>query len=377
MHHLKTSHIKKTTIPNVIIKRSERTFLEACYTPDGYTFAASDSGPTIHFFDSNTDDNTTLSSPGIDPSMISHFCFSSHSPDLLVSIINNGSIYIWKKNHSWQLIQTLQGHTGKGRFVTFSPDDTKIASTSDDHTIRVWDLKTGTCSHIFSTPSKQPHRVIFRNNTELMCAFITGQVYLWDLTKQENTPIKIFPESNGELIISHDRASFVTDTTQNTIKIVNINTQKIVKKLEGHTGLVLCLSFNSDESLLVSSSHNGTIRIWDPKAETCLRILDAHTDRITAVQFSPDGNRLISASKDGTVRLWTLFDLETQIICKELSKNMTLAQARMLWIAYNKCRRSQQSDFDQYPSLKTLFNEFESKQRDFLKKHLNIKVSDE
>jgi WD40 repeat protein len=41
--------------------------------------------------------------------------------------------------------QTLQEHTATVAAVQFSPDGQILASGSDDETIRLWEVKSGTC----------------------------------------------------------------------------------------------------------------------------------------------------------------------------------------------------------------------------------------
>jgi WD40 repeat protein len=40
---------------------------------------------------------------------------------------------------------SLRGHEGQIRSVAFTPDNQNLASASNDGTIKLWDLKTGTC----------------------------------------------------------------------------------------------------------------------------------------------------------------------------------------------------------------------------------------
>src|ERR1700684_2806085 len=41
------------------------------------------------------------------------------------------------------LLSTLNGHTGRVSVICFSPDGIRLASGSDDRTVRLWDVQTG------------------------------------------------------------------------------------------------------------------------------------------------------------------------------------------------------------------------------------------
>ncbi len=47
------------------------------------------------------------------------------------------------KRGQHRIIRTLTGHSNKVTSVAFSPDGRILASGSDDHTIKLWDLQTG------------------------------------------------------------------------------------------------------------------------------------------------------------------------------------------------------------------------------------------
>jgi WD40 repeat protein len=66
------------------------------------------------------------------------------SPDetLLASGGTDGGVWLWEAG-SWQLVRRLDGPAGWVRAIAFSPDSTLLASGGDDGTLWVWDLDSG------------------------------------------------------------------------------------------------------------------------------------------------------------------------------------------------------------------------------------------
>ena len=57
------------------------------------------------------------------------------------------------------LIQTLEGHSFSVRSVSFSPDGTKVASGSEDETVKLWDVMSGECLQTLEGHSYRVWRV--------------------------------------------------------------------------------------------------------------------------------------------------------------------------------------------------------------------------
>src|SRR5690349_1058305 len=55
----------------------------------------------------------------------------------------------------------LEGHTGLVTGIAFSPTDNRLASTSVDSTIRVWDIDTGAELHTLQVPDYTFEAVTF------------------------------------------------------------------------------------------------------------------------------------------------------------------------------------------------------------------------
>ena len=79
-------------------------------------------------------------------------------------------------------ITTLSGHTGGIRSIAYSRDGTKIATGSDDKTVRLWDAKTGTHLVTLSGHTKGVTSVAFSpDRSTLASSSNDGTILLWEL----------------------------------------------------------------------------------------------------------------------------------------------------------------------------------------------------
>ena len=89
-----------------------------------------------------------------------------------------------------------------------------------------------------------------------------------------------------------------------TVRLWNVNTGRLLYILRGHTDTVNGVAFSPDGNTLASGSWDGTIRLWNPRNGKLKRTLTEHAGGVASVAFSPDGNTLASGSADRTIRLW-------------------------------------------------------------------------
>lgn len=105
---------------------------------------------------------------------------------------------------------------------------------------------------------------------------------------------------NGETIASasHDQ----------TIKLWNTQTGKLIRTLYGHTLPVLSITISPDGQQLVSGSLDETIKQWNFNSGEQIRSIktDGYIAWNNALTISPNGQTLVSGSTDTTIRLWNL-----------------------------------------------------------------------
>ena len=120
-------------------------------------------------------------------------------------------------------------------------------------------------------------------------------------------------QAPGELVsvaISPDGEILAWSLMDNTIQVVRVDDQKLVKALEGHTLPVYKLRFSVTGDRLFSASSDTWVRIWDRNGEP----LDAFQpmgandlpNEIQGIGISPDGALLGSIPFDGPARVWDL-----------------------------------------------------------------------
>ncbi|KAK1987242.1 WD40-repeat-containing domain protein [Colletotrichum cereale] len=203
-------------------------------------------------------------------------------------------------------LQTLEGHTGNVESVAFSGDCTQLASSSDDRTIRVWDLTTGRCLQIFKGHTEVITSVTFSSNgKQLFSASHDRTIKAWDLTTGQCLhTLKGHTQAVSSVACSSNSLQLASASWDCTIKIWDPTTGQCLRTLKGHNYVITSVAFSSSSMQLASASRDYTIKIWDPTTGQCLQTLNGHSDVVASVAFSSNGIQLASASWDCTIKIW-------------------------------------------------------------------------
>ncbi|KAJ1299666.1 hypothetical protein OPQ81_011059 [Rhizoctonia solani] len=208
---------------------------------------------------------------------------------------NNATILGWDTLTGDVVLGPLQldGHTEINNPLGFSPDCTRIATGSDDKTVRLWDAEEGKILHCLSVQGRV-YSVVFSPDGTRVAVKSGHTLYVWDTQTGHMT---LGPLTHTDHITS---VAFSADSS----RIVGAG-NTIFGPIQAHTGLIRCIGCSSDGKYIVSGSHDRTIRIWDAQnGKMILGPLEAHTGIITSVAFSPDSSRIISACEGGLVCTW-------------------------------------------------------------------------
>ena len=64
--------------------------------------------------------------------------------------------------------------------------------------------------------------------------------------------------------------------------------------------------FSPDGKFVVSGAGDNTIKLWNLEDQKEVFTLSGHSERVCSVCFSPDGKFIASGSDDMTIKVWNL-----------------------------------------------------------------------
>ena len=132
----------------------------------------------------------------------------------------------------------------------------------------------------------------------------------------EDNTIKLWEVETGRLLrtlrghnrdvnsicYSPDGKYIASGSNDNRIKLWEVKTGECVKTLGGFIGYVNSVCYSPDGKYIASGSN--TIKLWDVKSGECIKTLSGHNDDVNSVCYSPDGKYIASGSDDETIKLW-------------------------------------------------------------------------
>ncbi|KAK3934862.1 hypothetical protein QBC46DRAFT_425470 [Diplogelasinospora grovesii] len=230
----------------------------------------------------------------------------SHDATRLASASEDKTVKIWDPA-TGQCVSTLEGHSSSVRSVVWSRDMARLASASDDKTVKIWDPATGECVSTLKGHRDAVRSVAWsRDAIRLASASGDKTVKIWDpATGQCVSTLEGHEVLVNSVAWSHDAARLASASYDYRVKIWDPATGECISTLKSHKGgAVSSVAWSHNSTRLASASDKKTVKIWDPATGECVSTLKGHRDAVMSVAWSRDATRLASASGDKTVKTW-------------------------------------------------------------------------
>lgn len=205
--------------------------------------------------------------------------------------------------------KALKGHNHFVQDVALSNDGNFALTASWDHTLRLWDLKTGETTKRFTGHTEDVLSVSFSpDNRQIVSGSRDKTIKIWNTLGEMKyslvesghsewvSCVRFSPNPANPLVVSGgwDKNVKVWSLTQCRLKTSHI----------GHTGYVNTVAISPDGSLCASGGKDGMIMLWDLNEDKHLYSLEGN-EVIHALVFSPARYWLCAATDKG-IRIWVM-----------------------------------------------------------------------
>lgn len=234
----------------------------------------------------------------------------SVTPDgkYLICATDESNILVFSLENQVEQPQKLTGHTSIISNVVVAPNNEYFVSSSNDKTIRKWNLKTFTGEIISENESKINTITISPDSKTIAVGLQDGNIRLLHLDNLSQ-PGQITRDANiavTSLKYNHNGNWLVSGDSKGNVSIWDVEKRSLIENLEGHRSRIYDIDFNVKDDLMATSSLDGTVRLWD-----CTNLnnqpieLRDHESWVLSIAFSPDGEKLITSSnQEERILVW-------------------------------------------------------------------------
>lgn len=212
----------------------------------------------------------------------------------------DGRIAIWTPGRP-QPDQVFEGHTGPIAALAISPDRSKLASASWDHTVRISCLPDGGM-RVLQGHAQNVNGVAFApDGNSLVSVGYDLTVRIWRLPGG-SPEIVMMPAPLNAVAIAPD-GEIVTGAADGKLRMMTADGKGNGEVTAGATPIV-ALAISHDGALIAAAGVGGTVAIVDRKVRSVLRTLAGLGMPVWSVAFLPDGATLLTGDADGKIRRW-------------------------------------------------------------------------
>ena len=241
--------------------------------------------------------------------------------------------------------------------VAWSPDGLRVATSSEDRSLKIWDASSGACLHSLHLYYKG-YKIFFSTDGLRLAVQSEKRNFIYDFHSDVPRLLKELPgyPSQGtdlrdaEAIAMSPQGDRIISGSGHTAEIRSTATGERLLVLRDHMNTILSVAFSPDGTEVVTCSRDrtavvcdswmgqqhrvyqmssqarsvayspdgdliamgddsGRVKICDAKSGTFIADLEGHTGRVWQLQFTDDARVLLSGSDDGTLRMWSIRDL--------------------------------------------------------------------
>lgn len=243
-------------------------------------------------------------------------CHFSSDGKLLATGGHDKKAVLW---HSETLKQKsiLEEHSLLITDVRFSPSLPRLATSSFDKTVRVWDADNqGYSIRTFTGHSASVMSLDFHpNKDDLICSCDgDSEIRFWSINN--GSIVRIFKGGSTQLRFQPRLGGYLAAASENVVSILDVETQACLRRFEGHSKHVDSLCWDPSGEFVVSVSED-TVKVWSLNAgneESCVHELNCSGSKFHSCAFHPSYPSLLIIGCYQALELWDMSENRTMTL---------------------------------------------------------------
>ena len=225
----------------------------------------------------------------------------------MITAGNSADIKVWDTS-TWQLLQTLEGHSQPVECVDFNPDGSAFASVSHDRTIRLWETDSGKSLQTLTGHIRPVYEVSWSRDGDRLLSGSFGEVKIWhEVTQLSGFSLTETEKSSlvgafTSAVLSADGSLVAGGTNEGSIYIWDASNGELLQVWGGYLAGGP-IRWHPTEHILLIGTNAGTIALWDLAAAKPPIYCKYEEATIDSVTWSPDGT-LFAASVDQRIQIY-------------------------------------------------------------------------
>jgi WD40 repeat protein/class 3 adenylate cyclase/energy-coupling factor transporter ATP-binding protein EcfA2 len=201
-------------------------------------------------------------------------------------------------------------HQGAVTHGAFSPDGSRVVTSSFDQTARVWNTADGRMVAVATGHKGVLKSAVFSpDGSRILTGSVDGTARVFEAATGRELFVLDQTADVHAAIFSPDGSRIFTASEFAAPTIWNAQNGNEIAKLPGKSWESTILAVSADGQKLASLQDHGDVQIWDANDGTPIATVPARADNVTGIEFSPDGTKLLAVAWTGTSRLWRLADM--------------------------------------------------------------------
>ncbi len=249
-----------------------------------------------------------------------------------------------------EALRPLHGHETEITAVCVHTNGHYALSGDKDGYLRLWDMDSHTCSHVWDQHKKEITGIAFHPQSHTaISADRTGTVIGWDFDSvtprwQSNlqklggiSDLAVSPDGKhaalcspgckialidwdtGEIIRTVRKKGWpafrcityhpngrhlALGGDDKKLHLIDLATYETLQTFSGHQSALLSVASLLDGTRIATGSRDNNVCLWETATGSLLRTFEGHTFSVYGVAPNSDGTRLLSVSWDHTAKLW-------------------------------------------------------------------------